>query len=166
MEVYVLDSNFFIEAHRSSYPLDIAHSFWNRVKELAEQGRIISIDKVKNELFDKNDALEEWCRNNLPESFFVSTASVMASYGAVTAWAMSKSAHYLPKALNEFLDSEEADAFLVAFGHADASSRILVTHEVSNPQQKNRIKIPESCIAMGVRYCNTMEMFRSLGVTF
>ena len=58
MEVYVLDSNFFIQAHRVSYPLDIAFSFWNKVKQLADEGRIISIDKVKNELYDKNDALE------------------------------------------------------------------------------------------------------------
>lgn len=62
MPVYVLDSNFFIEAHRSHYPIDVAAGFWNKVRQLAEEGKIISIDKVKNELYDKNDALEEWCR--------------------------------------------------------------------------------------------------------
>jgi hypothetical protein len=60
MEVYILDSNFFIQAHRVSYPLDIALSFWKKVKQLAAEGKIISIDKVKNELYDKNDALEVW----------------------------------------------------------------------------------------------------------
>ena len=55
MTVYVVDSNFFIQAHRVNYPLDIAYSFWNKVKELAEAGKIISIDKVKDELYDKND---------------------------------------------------------------------------------------------------------------
>lgn len=63
MEVYVLDSNFFIQSHRVSYPLDIAFIFWNKVKQLADEGRIISIDKVKNELYDKNDALETWCKD-------------------------------------------------------------------------------------------------------
>ncbi|HMP32288.1 MAG TPA: DUF4411 family protein, partial [Saprospiraceae bacterium] len=115
MEVYVLDSNFFIEAHRVNYPLDVAFSFWNKVKQFANEGRIISIDKVKNELYDKNDALETWCKNNLPDDFFKDTSYVMAAYRQVSAWAISKNNHYLQNALNEFLDADEADAFLIAY---------------------------------------------------
>jgi hypothetical protein len=70
MSVYVVDSNFFIEAHRASYPLDVALSFWAKVRQLANEGKIISIDKVKKELYDKNDALEAWCKANLPDDFF------------------------------------------------------------------------------------------------
>ncbi len=88
MAVYVVDSNFFIEAHRSTYPLDIATGFWNKVQQLANAGTIISIDKVKGELYDKNDALESWCRTNLPQDFFKNSAGVMAEYGQVTSWAM------------------------------------------------------------------------------
>ena len=44
MGLYVIDSNFFIQAHRESYPLDIAFSFWNKVKHLADEGKITSID--------------------------------------------------------------------------------------------------------------------------
>jgi hypothetical protein len=47
MPVYVLDSNFFIQAHRFHYPIDVAAGFWNKVRQLAEEGRVISIDKVK-----------------------------------------------------------------------------------------------------------------------
>jgi hypothetical protein len=57
MGVYIVDSNFFIQAHRDTYPLDVAYSFWDKVKQLAATGKIISIDKVKDEIFDKNDAL-------------------------------------------------------------------------------------------------------------
>jgi hypothetical protein len=128
MEVYVLDSNFFIQAHRVSYPLDVAFSFWNKVKQFADEGRIISIDKVKNELYDKNDLLKAWCKDNLPEDFFKDTSYVMAAYGNVSTWAISKSDHYLPNALNEFLDADEADAFLIAYALADNSNRIIVTH--------------------------------------
>lgn len=166
MEVYVLDSNFFIQAHRVSYPLDIAFSFWNKVKQLADEGRIISIDKVKNELYDKNDALEAWCKENLPDDFFKDTSEVMAAYLQVASWANSRQTHYVQKALNEFLDADEADAFLVAYALADNSNRIIVTHEVSNPNQKNKIKIPEPCNALGVVYCTTIDMFRRLGETF
>jgi hypothetical protein len=60
MGVYIVDSNFFIQAHRVIYPLDVAFRYWNKVKLLANEGKIISIDKVKDEIFDKNDALESW----------------------------------------------------------------------------------------------------------
>lgn len=50
MAVFVVDSNFFIQAHRATYPLDIATGFWNKVKQLALDRVIVSIDKVKNEL--------------------------------------------------------------------------------------------------------------------
>mgnify|MGYP000906129050 CR=1 FL=1 len=166
MEVYILDSNFFIQAHRVNYPLDIAHSFWNKVKQLAIEGKIISIDKVKNELYDKNDALEEWCIENLPATFFKDTSHIMAQYGQVSAWAISRNDHYLPNALNEFLDADEADAFLVAYALEDTSSRIIVTQETSEPLRHNKVKIPDSCIALKVSYVNTINMFRMLGETF
>jgi hypothetical protein len=93
MVTYIVDSNFFIQAHRVSYPLDVAYSFWNKVKQLANDGKIISIDKVENEIYDKNDALAEWCRESLPETFFKDTSNVMDAYGKVSAWAISKSDH-------------------------------------------------------------------------
>ena len=166
MGVYILDSNSFIQAHRASYPLDVVFSFWNKVKQLANEGKIISIDKVKNELYDKNDALEEWCKANLPEDFFKDSSQVMATYGQVSAWAISKSGHYMQNALNEFLDADEADAFIVAYALADPANRIVVTQEVSAPHGKNKVKIPDACNALNVRFVNVMDMFRQLGETF
>lgn len=166
MEIFVLDSNFFIQAHREGYPLDVASSFWNKVKQLAEQGKLVSIDKVKNELYDKNDSLENWCRTNLPEHFFKDTGNVMEAYGQVTGWALSKSEQYLQNALNEFLDADEADAFIIAYALSDNTNRIIVTHEKSGPMRRNKIKIPDACIALNVNYLNTVEMFRRLGETF
>jgi hypothetical protein len=166
MPVFVLDSNFFIQAHRVNYPIDIATGFWNKVRRLAEQGRIISIDKVKYELYEKNDTLEDWCRNNLPEDFFKDTSVVMDAYSQVTAWAISRSEHYLPNALNEFLDADEADAFLVAFCLADSANKIVVTQEVSEPNRQSKVKIPDACKALNVSYVNTIEMFRQSGETF
>lgn len=166
MLVYIVDSNFFIQAHRESYPLDVAFSFWNKVKQLADEGRIISIDKVKNEIYDKNDDLEKWCKANLPKNFFKDSSPVIAAYNNVCAWALSKSDHYLPKALNEFLDSDIADAFLIAYSLADVTNRIVVTQEKSEPNKKNKIKIPEACNALNVQFVNTIEMFRRLNETF
>lgn len=166
MPVFVVDSNFFIEAHRINYPIDVATGFWNKVRQLASEGRIISIDKVKKELYDKNDVLESWCRGHLPEGFFMDTSVLMDFYAHVIDWAMSRSDHYLPNALNEFLDAREADAFLVAFCLADPVHRVLVTQEVSEPNRRSKVKIPDACRALNVSCVNTIEMFRQLRETF
>ncbi len=166
MPVYVLDSNFFIQAHRFYYPIDVVPGFWYKVQQLAADGKVVSIDKVKNELYDNNDALEKWCKNNLPDNFFKDTSLVMTEYTKVVSWANSRSDHYLPNALNEFLDADEADAFLVAYCLAEPGNRIVVTQEIREPNRQNKVKIPDACIALGVSYVNTIEMFRQLGETF
>ena len=165
MGIYLVESNFFIQAHRVSYPLDVAFSFWNKVKQLAEEGKIISIDKVRNEIYHNNDTLEEWCRANLPDDFFKESSEAMAAYGQVVDWAISRSSHYMPNALNEFLDADEADAFIVAYALADTNNRIVVTQEISEPNRKKKIKIPKAFNAFIIQFINTIEMFRQMKVT-
>ncbi len=166
MSVYVVDSNFFIEAHRSTYPLDVASSFWNKIKQLAVDGKISSIDKVRNELFKNEDDLKQWCVDNLPETFFEDTSILVSEYAQVANWAISRNTHYLPNALAEFLDAEEADAWLIAHGLANVQNRIIVTHELSAPNKRNKIKIPDVCLSLGVNFSNTIAMFRQLGERF
>jgi hypothetical protein len=166
MAEYLVDSNFFIQASRYYYPLDIATGFWSKVKELANDGKLISIDKVQNELEQGKDELWNWCVNELPANFFKPTRAVevVSTYAVVVNWAQSKSDHFLPKAIEEFMGEDEADAWLVAY--ANAHQLKIVTYEVSAPLAKARIKIPEACSGVGATYCNPMEMFRALGVKF
>jgi len=166
MSVYVVDSNFFIEAHRSNYPLDVVPSFWVKVKELADQNKIISIDKVRKEIYDHQDDLKEWCENNLQDDFFKSTQEIISSYSQVVLWANSRSRHYSATALAEFLNADEADAWLVAFALADKSNRTIVTHEKSQPEIKRKIKIPEVCAPFNLAFVDTIEMLRRLGERF
>jgi hypothetical protein len=166
MTTYVVDSNFFIQAHRATYPLDVVPSFWIKLKDLAGTGKIVSIDKVKKEIFDHQDDLKEWCKNNLPKEFFknTQTSQILSCYSQVANWANSKSSHYAPSALSEFLDADEADAWLVSFALQDVTNTILVTHEKSEPAIKRKIKIPEACTPFGIKHVTTIEMLRELRV--
>lgn len=161
MTPYLLDTNFFIQSHRMSNSLDVAVSFWNKVKELADSGRLVSIDKVKKEIYGSEDQLEAWCVGNLPDDFFQDTSGVLVSYARIAAWAVSKNFQYKPQALQTFLDADEADAWLVAY--ALEHNLKIVTNEVSAPLSKNSIKIPDVCIAFGVPFLNPMQMFREMG---
>ncbi len=86
---YLVDSNFFIQAHRSIYPLDVVQSFWLKINVLSQNGTIVSIDKVKKEIYDNSsheDELKIWCDSNLPNDFFIDTDNVLQNYIAIVKW--------------------------------------------------------------------------------
>ena len=130
-------------------------------------GRIINIDKVKNEIYGRNDELENWCQANLPKDFFkdTSTSDVIVEYAKICSWAVSKG-QYTQAALNEFLHADEADAFIADYTLSDNPNRIVVTQEISSPESKKRVKLPDACDAHSVRCVNTVQMFRNIGETF
>jgi len=164
MGALIVDSNFFIQAHRDTYPLDVAISFWQKISQLAIGGQIISIDKVKAELNRNKDALTDWCDTNLPLGFFINSAPVVAHYATVINVARHRQPPYNQRALDIFFDSEEADAWLIA--HALSTGASIVTHETSQPLKIARVKIPDICISLGIRTLSTIEMFRELGESF
>lgn len=48
--LFALDANIFIAAHRSYYAFDIAPGFWNALLELAKEGKLVSIVQVEDDL--------------------------------------------------------------------------------------------------------------------
>ena len=162
-EPFLLDSNFFIEAHRTSYPFDVVPSFWIKVKELVADGKIISIDKVQKELLKNDDELSQWCIDNLPDTFFKDTTSTVLNYAILTGWIYSNSNQYSQPAISEFLDADEADAWLIAYAMTHGNQ--IVTHEVSAPNSKSRVMLPDAANPHNVTCIKTIDLFRTLGVT-
>lgn len=164
---YLIDSNVFIQAHRAKYPFDVMPSFWNKMKDFAHQGIIKSIDKVKVELIDNGrdgDELKEWCKNDLPATFFVDSSSAILQYAEIITWATSGSRPYNQAAIRKFLATEYADSWLVAMARLDANF-IIITEEVGNPQIKSDIRIPDVCLQYNLPFINTLELLRTLSVT-
>lgn len=62
---------------------------------------------------------------------------------------------YTPRAVNLF--SQGADSYLVA--HAHAHTMTVVTHEKPE-NSKSNVKIPNACVALGVRFITPFEMLR------
>lgn len=163
--VFLVDTNFFIQAHRVSYPLDVVPSFWNKVKNLADNDKISSIDKVKDEIYRNEDDLKKWCQSNLKGDFWHDSSVVSNEYSNIASWAVKQRNRYTPNAINEFLDTENADAFLIAYALADRDTRIVVTYEVAN-KKKSIIKIPDVCLEYEIRYLKPIAMFRELNEAF
>lgn len=161
---YLLDSNFFIQAYRFHYPLDVVPGFWLKVKELAEDGTIISIDKVQREIFQNKDNLTAWCKAHLPNDFFKDSSNCLTEYSKVVSWASMRIPQFTTGALNEFLDTDEADAWLAAY--AMANGNVIVTHETSEPRRLSKVKLPDAATPFGIKCYTTIEMFRELKEVF
>lgn len=141
---YLIDSNVFIQAKNFHYRFQFCQGFWQWLTDAHEAGLVFSIDKVRQELNDgkKDDPVRLWA-DDLPNSFFIADMhdnAVMQSYKDVMEWNISN--HYKIQAKDEFARFDKADAFLIAAAKAYGFS--IVTHEVSRPDSKKRILIPDA----------------------
>lgn len=157
--IYLLDSNVFIHAARQYYAFDLVPSFWEGLEWHAREGRVRSIDRVRDELKRGKDDLWDWARNHFSHGFASADDSdVLQAYGEIAKWAYGQS-QFSRAARDAFFDG--ADGWLVAY--ARAKGCIMVTHETFDKHAKRRIKIPNACKAFGIPYMNTFGMLRKLG---
>jgi hypothetical protein len=162
MPKYIVDANILIQAYRKYYPMDVFCGFWDKVKHLADSNSIISIDKVKDEVWLNKDALTRWCRNQLSDDFFVKSSAFIGEYAHVIK-TVSGLGKYTPNAMSEFADETVADAFLIATALSSTNNYVLVSEEVPTNSIK-KVKIPDVCNLFGVRCINTVDMLRELEV--
>ena len=66
----------------------------------------------------------------------------------------------------KFIDADKADIYFVALTVLEPGQYTVVTEEISAPESKNDIKLPDACKAHGVRCINFMTMLRELKVKF
>lgn len=162
---FVLDAGVFIQAHRAYYAFDIAPGFWTSLLHHANEGRLLSIDRVREEVLNggKDDALENWVKKKVPKDVFVATktAEVAAEFATLMQWVQAQE-KFKPEAKAEF--AVKADGWLIA--HAKTHRLSIVTHEQFNADRKNKVLIPVVCKQFGVDCTNTFGMLRALKVQF
>lgn len=106
---YLIDSNIFIRS-KNEMPMNLWPTFWQRMTDMVNSGELFICTKVKEEIERGNDELTEWLKNSAPKTCFVGLdGDIMRMYGAVQAWAGTKS--FTQTARNVF--ATVADAYLV-----------------------------------------------------
>lgn len=153
MTTYLLDANVFITANRLHYGMDFCPAFWEWVEANNASGRVFSIERVGDEVMALEDELSGWAAKRGEAFFLPTTPSEMAALGTVSTWASGQ--RYDTSAVDTFL--RVADFYLVA--QALANKHTVVTHEVPSASLK-KIKIPDACIGVGVKYVTPYEMLR------
>lgn len=151
---YLLDANVFMSAKNLHYGLDFCPAFWDWLVHKGNTGDVFSIDKVADEIEAGQDELTDWA-NTQGKALFRRTPPTLApQFTQVSTWATGQ--QYAPAAINTFLQA--ADFFLIA--HALAGNHVLVTHETPSGSP-NRIKIPDACLGVGVRFMTPFQMLRT-----
>jgi len=150
---YLLDANVFMEANRRYYGLDFCPAFWEWIVEAHARRSVFSIEQVRDEIEAGDDELTTWARERGEEFFLPPDEAMLGSLGKVARWVQGQG--YRPAAVSTFLD--DADYYLVSYAHAHGHT--VVTHEVPSDGVK-RVKIPNVCIGMKVKYMSSFTMLR------
>lgn len=90
---FVLDTNVLIDAHRRYYSFDIAPCFWRVLIDLAKQGHVVSIDRVKMELMnsDEEDPLNKWANSEFNQWFMpTDNDAVFQALGEIISWSIEQ----------------------------------------------------------------------------
>lgn len=160
MECYLLDSNTLITSE-NFIPMDLFPSFWSEMGKLLESGVAVLHQTVLDELARKQDPLVGWIgslSNVMPLSPGNKT---LQRYIDVCSWADGQS--YAPTALRAFKTQARADAWLCA--EAWASDMTLVTYEIHS-NSPNKVKIPDVCSGLGIKWMNGFDFMRAQGFRF
>lgn len=160
---YLLDANVLMEAKRRYYRFHLCPGFWECIAWHHKQGNLASIDKVKGEIEDGKDDLSQWVKRECPKSFFLPTtdAKVGEWYGKAIAWVQSQT-RYSAAAVSKF--AVNADGWLIAY--AKHNGYTVVTLEVPAPESRTEVKIPDVCVALGVKYVDTFDMLGAVRTQF
>lgn len=157
---YIFDTNIFIRS-KHEMPMDLWPTFWTKIAGMIKSGNVFSNIQVKEEIDRGGDELTDWMRDNVPTGFYIENElDVMGQYAEVMNWAQSNTVYRLD-AISEF--ASVADAYLVAT--AAAKGYTLVTNETADPYCRRRVKIPDACDALRVRYCDLNTVLRELNIT-
>jgi len=150
---YLLDSNVFIEAKRRHYGMDFCPAFWDWLVARNLSGHVFSIAQVADELQEGGDDLSDWAAQRGMPFFLPADEAMLAAFPALTNWVHAQ--NYRPAAVTAFL--QDTDYHLVAY--ALAHGHVLVTHEIPSDGEK-RVKIPNACIGVNVKYTTPFTMLR------
>lgn len=148
---YLFDSDVLIASARFHYSPAYCQIFWDWLAAGHKAGLFYSIDKVKNELLDGDkDPLNEWAGSDGLANFFQASLSALPQWKKISGFALDPIKGFTSAAKSKFLDAEKADAWLIAHA-AQNGNFVIVTNEVSAPNSKADIKLPDAAAWLGVK---------------
>lgn len=156
--MYIVDANVFMQAANSYYAFDIVPKFWTWVEErLGEE--LFTVVPVKDEINIQNDALSVWFQGVGDPSWVlpVDDEGTQLQMPVITQHCVDYG--YKTAGIAKFLSG--ADPWVIA--SARERRWTVVTQEISQPESRKRVKIPDVCDSVGVQNILVFDMLRQLG---
>lgn len=158
---FVLDANVLIQANHSYYAPDFHQSFWRVLLEAFRKGQLVSIDKVRDEIYRIDDNLAEWVRAEATGMFVSSELqSVADTFGEMVSWVQH--GQFTAAAKAEF--AAAADGWIAAYAREVGAT--VVTLETYDALIKRKVKLPNVCRQFNVDYIDTFDLLRRLRIRF
>lgn len=156
---YCLDANVLIQAWQKYYSPKFCPDYWNVLDSLGKKGIIFIPQMVYEEITRTEDDLAKWLKKSDIPEYKIDTE--------VSECLKSIYAKH-PSHLNLVDNTKSrslADPWVIA--HAIKENAIVVTKEEKiTALNSNKIKIPNVCDNMGVKWINDFQLIQELGITF
>lgn len=156
---YCLDANVLIQAWQKYYAPKFCSDYWGILSELGKQDRLFLPQKVYEEITRTDDDLAKWLKqSNIPEYKIDGpvTEALRTIYAA-------NPAHQT--LVDNTKSRSMADPWVIA--HAMKEKATVVTKEEKvTASNTNKIKIPNVCDNMGVRWINDYKLVEELNIQF
>jgi predicted nucleic acid-binding protein len=156
---YCLDANVLIQAWQKYYNPKFCSGYWKVLTELGKQGKIFVPELVYEEIVRTEDDLSKWLKGSKIPINKITEAVTVCLQGIYSANPIHKNLVDNTKARSL------ADPWVIA--HALHENAIVVTKEEKvTALNSNRIKIPNVCDNMGVKWINDFQLVSELGIKF
>jgi hypothetical protein len=158
---YIVDADVLISAKNHHYKFSFCDGFWQWLLKCHNHDLVFSIKKVKAQISagKSDDELELWGNDNLKPSFYLEDSrdkAVIREYSRLVNLVKVQPS-YKPQAINKFMEAKNAYAWLIAVAkHHNAT---VITGEVSAPESKANIKLPDAAKLLDVP---TMSIYKLL----
>ena len=165
-EIFLIDANSIITPYRSYYPFDFASSFWSQLEHNIENGRIVILDLVMEEILKGTDNLTTWMNSINVKTYIDHREPATITIYAQILQFIQSSPLYRESALAEWSRNNVADPWLIAVAKSHGLSIVTLEERNSNPNPKNpwrAAKIPDIADQFEVKTANLFTMMRALG---
>ncbi|MCM1167042.1 MAG: DUF4411 family protein [Lachnospiraceae bacterium] len=164
-EIFLVDTNSFIEPKKGYYAFDLAPGFWTQFTKHIKSKEIAVLDMVKDEIGKGTDELSRWVKSiDIPELVSRRDSAIIGKYGEIIN-DIAQNPYYKPSALTEWSRDTVADAWLIAAAAVKGYTLITLEQPAKSLNLQNpskNAKIPDVAARFKVKTNDLFYMMREL----
>lgn len=158
-EIYCLDANVLIQAHQKYYSPKFCPDYWKILDGLGKQGKIFLPEIVNEEITRTEDDLSKWLKQSSIQIRKIDESVIKCLQEIYSKNSLHKNLVDNTKARSL------ADPWVIA--HAMCEKATVVTKEEKvTALNSAKIKIPNVCDNMGVRWIDDFQFVKELNIQF